>query len=399
MYAPSETILQKYADVLVNFGLRQGQWIKPGDVVFVQIPECAKPMYMPLQKAILQAGGHPIFEYLPDGVAKHFYEHASDDQITFYPEHLLHGKVKQMTHIISIIADDDLHELRDVDPKKLSARMKSRKPYIQKRHKKENEWKLSRTLALYGTPAMAAEANLSIEAYREEIIKACYLDQPNPIETNKKTVHEIQTICQKLDALKIQSVYVTWPDVNLHVKIWSDRKRVGGRGVNIPSFEIFTSPDWRGTNWRIKFNQPLYRHGQLITWISLTFKDGLITHFDATQNKELLTEIIRTPNANKVWEFSLTDGRFSHITKFMAETLYDENRGGPEGNTHIAIGNAYVECRTWDVTKMTKKDMKEFWFNESVEHVDIVSTAPRKVVATLPDGSTKVIYEHGKFTV
>jgi aminopeptidase len=194
-------------------------------------------------------------------------------------------------------------------------------------------------------------------------------------------------------------VYVTWPDINLHVKIWSDRKRVWGRGVNIPSFEIFTSPDRRGTNGTIKFNQPLYRHGQLITGISLTFKDWIITDFDAKENKELLTEIIRTPNANKVWEFSLTDGRFSHITKFMAETLYDENRGGPEWNTHIAIWNAYVECWTWDVTKITKKDMKDYWFNESVEHVDIVSTAPRKVVATLPDGSTKVIYEHGKFTL
>jgi len=150
-----------------------------------------------------------MFEYLPDGVAKTFYEQASDDQISFYPKHLLHGKVKEMTHVISIIADADLHELRDIDPKKLSARMKSRKPYIEKRHQKENEGKHSWTLALYGTPAMAAEANLSLEEYREEIIKACFLDQPNPIETNKKTVDEIQTICHKLDALKIQSVYVT----------------------------------------------------------------------------------------------------------------------------------------------------------------------------------------------
>ena len=399
MYTPSETILEKYADVLVNFGLRQGKWINKGDVVFVFIPECAKPFYLPLQKAILKAWGHPIFEYQPDGVAKQFYELADNDQITFYPADLLHGRVKQMTHMISIIAENDKHELRNVDPKKLSARMKSRKPYIQKRHKKENEWKLSRTLALYGTPAMAAEANLSIEEYREEIIAACYLDQANPIATRKQTNHELQSICQKLDALKIQSVYITWPDINLNVKIWSDRKRLWGRGNNIPSFEIFTSPDRRGTNGTITFNQPLYRHGQLITGISLTFKDGLITHFDAQTNKELLTEIIRTPNANKVWEFSLTDGRFSHITKFMAETLFDENRWGPEGNTHIAIWNAFAESRTWDVTKMSKKDMKELGFNESVEHVDIVSTAPRKVVATLPDGSTKVIYEHGKFLV
>lgn len=399
MYTPSESILQRYADVLVKFALRQWKGIKPGEVVFVQLPECAKPMYLPLQKAILQAWAHPIFEYLPDGVMKHFFDHANDDQIVFYPHHLLHGKVKQMTHIISIIAENNKHELRDVDPTKISARMKSRKPYIQKRHKKENEGKLSWTLGLYGTPAMAAEANLSIQEYREEIIKACYLDQENPIATREKTVKDISTICEKLDALKIQSVYVTWPDINLNIKIGSDRKRVGGRGVNIPSFEIFTSPDWRGTNGWIKFNQPLYRHGQMVTWISLTFKDGIIVDFDAAQNKELLAEIIRIPNANKVWEFSLTDSRFSRITKFMWETLYDENMWWPEGNTHIAIWNAYVECWTGDVKKMTKKDMKTYWFNQSVEHVDIVSTTPRKVVATLPDWSTKVIYEHGKFLV
>ncbi len=399
MYSPSETILQKYADVLVNFALRQGNGIKKWDVVFVQIPECAKPMYLPLQKAILQAGAHPIFEYLPDDVAKHFYQQATDEQITFYPHHLLHGKVKQMTHVISIIAENDKHELRDVDPKKLSARVQSRRPYVEKRHQKENEGKMSWTLALYGTPAMAAEANMPIEEYREEIIKACYLDSENPIATRQKTNSEIDIIKKKLDALKIQSLYMTWPDVNLHVKLWSDRQRMWGRWCNIPSFEIFTSPDRRGTNGRIKFNQPLYRHSQLITGISLTFKDGIIVDFDAETNKELLAEIIRTPNANKVWEFSLTDSRFSHITKFMAETLYDENRWGTEGNTHIAVGNSFAECRTGDVTKMTKKDMKEYWFNQSAEHVDIVSTAPRKVVATLFDGSTKVIYEHGKFII
>jgi aminopeptidase len=57
----------------------------------------------------------------------------------------------------------------------------------------------------------------------------------------------------------------------------------------------------------------------------LKFENGLIVDYDAKENKELLKEMINIPNANKVGEFSLTDGRFSHITKFMGETLYDEN--------------------------------------------------------------------------
>ena len=60
----------------------------------------------------------------------------------------------------------------------------------------------------------------------------------------------------------------------------------------------------------------------MINGIYLKVENGLVVDFDATENKEFLKEILTTPNANKIGEFSLTDGRFSHITKFMGETLY-----------------------------------------------------------------------------
>jgi aminopeptidase len=125
----------------------------------------------------------------------------------------------------------------------------------------------------------------------------------------------------------------------------------------------------------------------------------VIVDFDASENKNLLKEIINIPNANKVWEFSLTDWRFSHITKFMGETLYDENVWGPEGNTHIAIWSAFNDAFVGDENTLTAKDLEELWFNQSPEHVDIISTKKRKVTATLADGSQKVIYENGQFTI
>ena len=93
----------------------------------------------------------------------------------------------------------------------------------------------------------------------------------------------------------------------------------------------------------------------------------------------------------------MTDRRFSRISKFMAETLYDENVGGPEGNTHVAIGNAFNESRKGDVANLTKEDLEKLGLNQSAEHVDIVSTAPRTVTATLVDGTEKVIYQNGEF--
>ena len=166
-------------------------------------------MYLPLQQAILEAGAHPIFEYAPDGVAKHFYQNASDDQISFYPGHFLHGKIDQMTHVLSIIAEDDMQELKDVDPKKIAARISSRKEYRERRIKKEMEGKMSRTLGLFGTEAMAKEAHMSLEDYRQEIIQACYLDTQDPIAKRQDTLASIETIKTKLDALPIEFLHIT----------------------------------------------------------------------------------------------------------------------------------------------------------------------------------------------
>lgn len=396
-YIPSYEILKKYADILVKFALRSGKWAKAGEIIFVQIPECAKPFYLPLQKAILEVGAHPIMEYSPDGVIKHFFDHANDDQIVFYPSHFLHGKIEQMTHVISVIAQADKHELKDIDPKKMASRIQSRKEYKERRVKKEMDGKMTWTLGLYGTQAMADEANMSLEEYRQEIINACYLDFEDPISQWKKTIKNIETIKNKLNNLPIEYVHVVGEDADITIKIWTNRQRLGWGWRNIPSFEIFTSPDRRETNGRIRFNQPLYHYGQIIRDIYLKFENGIIIDFDASENKEWLREMINIPHANKIWEFSLTDSRFSRITKFMGETLYDENMWGPEGNTHIAIGSAYNETFAGDASSLSQKDLEALGFNQSAEHTDIISTKRRTVTATLSGGSKKIIYQNGQF--
>jgi len=338
-----------------------------------------------------------MMEYLPDGVSKHFFEHANDDQIVFYPAHFLHGKVAQMDHIISIVAEADMYELKGVNPKKLTARRHSRKEYMDRRREKEHAGKHSWTIWMYWTPAMAKEAKLSLKEYRNQIIKACYLDYKDPVVQWNKTSKYIEKIQKWLDKMKIEYIHVTWPDADLQVKIWADRKWLGGRWVNIPSFEIFTSPDCRETEGRVKFNQPLYVYGQMIKWIELHFRKWVVTKFSAKENQKLLKELIAIPNANRLWEFSLTDGRISHITKFMWETLYDENMGGKYGNMHVALWASYNDARVGNVAKLSKKQAEKIWFNDSAEHKDIVSTAPKTVTAILKDGSKRVIYKDGQF--
>lgn len=403
-YKPSQKILEKYAQVLVNFALRDGRGIKKGDVVNIIAEEYSKPLFLELRKAVWKAGGHVISTYYPSNdeeynVDRDFFDNAQEEQLSFFPSKHFRGLIDQIDHSIFIISETNKHALKDIDPKKLMMRGKTMKPYMEWRNAKESAGKFTWTLGLYGTPAMAKEAGMTLEDYWDQIIKACYLDKKDPISTWRNLYKKLETYRQKLNALKVDKFHIEGPDVDLWIKYGEKRRWMGGSGRNIPSFELFTSPDCRGTEGWIRFNQPLYRYGNLIDGIRLEFKNGKVVKSSATKNEKVLKEMIATEGADMVGEFSLTDKRFSRITKFMAETLFDENIGGENGNTHIALGNAYHDCYEGDPSKLSKKDWAKLGFNDSSVHTDIISTAPRTVTAHMKDGTTKVIYRNGQYVL
>lgn len=398
-YQPSDEILKKYADVLIKFALWGGKGINKGDVVCLNVPECAKPMLIHLQTAVLEAGGHCIIRFLPNGISKNFFDNASDEQLTWMPQDYMLERLNTCTHFVSIIAEADKHELSGVPGAKIMEQSKSAKFYKDAFMTKVDKDKASWTLAMYATEAMASEVGMSLEEYWDQIIEACFLKEDDPIAKWTEVNGMIEDYKDKLNALDMQWVHIEGEDADLKVQLGSDRQWLGGRGCNIPSFELFISPDWRGTEGWINFNQPLYRYGQLIKGVRLEFKDGLVVKAEADENEDMLKEMIATENANKIGEYSLTDKRFSRITKFMGETLFDENVGGEFGNTHLAVGSAYRESYRGNPADVTEEQWEELGFNNSVVHTDIVSTTDRKVTATLGDGSEVVIYENGMFTL
>lgn len=410
-YVPSDEILKKYADVLIKFALGGGKGIKKGEVVRVSASESAKPLFIAVCNAVVDGGGHVLSNYGPDeeqgdkrrniSVSRYFYEHASDDQLNFFPKEHLTGMAAQMDHSVYILAEADPHALKGIEGKKIMTRGKALKPFKDMLNRKEWNGKFTWTIALYGTPAMAREAGLSEKEYWQQIIKACFLDEKNPIAKWKEVYRDIEKYRSRLNKLspKIDKLHAKGVDMDIWYTLGEKRAWHAGSGRNIPSFEIFTSPDWRGTNGWIRVNQPLYRYSNKITGIQLWFKDGLVVKSSAKTNEKLLKEMIATEGANKIGEYSLTDRRHSRITKFMAETLFDENMGGPFGNSHIALGMSYRDTYAGDVSKLTDAEAKRLGFNDSSVHTDVVSTTDRTVTAHLKDGSTKIIYKNGMFVL
>lgn len=401
-FQPSEEILKKYANVLVNFALNSGLGLKSGEVVYLQAPTSALPLYRALYREIIRAGGI-IVSGLSDNISgtdRFFFEHATDKQLTSFLPNYYKGLVDDIDHRIALLSEHDVHELDGIDPRKIMVRQKSMKLLRDWFSDKEQRGKHTWTLALYGTESMAKEAGLSINDYWGQIIKAVYLDKASPVAHWRRINDEVQRISNKLTSLQITKVHMQGEDVDLHVSIGENRRWLGGTGRNIPSFEVFTSPDWRGVDGWIRFNQPLYRYGPVIKGVELFFKNGRVVNAKSKTNENLLKEMIAVDNgAARIGEYSLTDRRLSRITKFMAETLFDENMGGKYGNTHIALGASFPETYKNAGKIISKKKLGSLGFNDSAVHTDIVSTTDRTVTATLPGGEQQIIYKSGQFTI
>ncbi|MFC1653324.1 aminopeptidase [Patescibacteria group bacterium] len=399
MYQPNKKLLKKYADVLIKFALNDGKGVNEGEVVRVVIPESAKPLYGELQRAILESGAHPMMRYLPNGFNRQFYELANKDQLEFFPKEFVKSRIDLINHTVAIIAEDNPHELEGIDPKKIFMATKKTKLIRDWQFEKEQIGEYTSTIGLYGTPAKAKDAGLTLEQYWDQIEKACFLNEDDPIQKWKSILNKQEEIKKWLNDLQINSVRIKSKNIDLVLKIGEERQWLGGGGRNIPSFEIFTSPDWRGTEGKISLNKPLYRYGVKIEGISLEFSEGKVVKAIAKRNENMLKEMLSQKNADKIGEFSLTDSRMSNITEYMAETLFDENVGGQYGNTHVAVGMAYKEAYSGDSTKLKESDWNNLGFNNSQIHADVISTEDRVVTATLENSEEVVIYRGGKFTL
>jgi aminopeptidase len=132
--------------------------------------------------------------------------------------------------------------------------------------------------------------------------------------------------------------------------------------------------------------------------VRLEFKDGVAIKIGAQKGESFVkNQLAMDKGASRLGEFSLTDKRFSKIDRFMANTLFDENFGGPQGNCHVALGSSYTDTYSGNSAELTEKLKKKLGFNDSALHWDLVNTEQKRVSAHLKAGGQTTIYEDGQF--
>jgi len=395
----NDQVLEKMADVLIwgMFAARSGSGgtYQLGDIILIRYDDTGRKLAEIVHRNLLEKDLIPTMEQ--DNTCKmerDFYNYGNERHFKFLsPWSKL--KAKSITGLIAICSDEELFHLKDADPAKISMAMKAHKPIRKIRDEKESCGNFGWTLCSLPTIASASAAKMSLEEYSQQVIKACWLQEANPVETWIKIMEEVQGIKEWLKSLTIERIHVESTHIDLMLELGEDRKWLGVSGHNIPSFEIFTCPDARKTNGHFYADQPSFRQGNLIREVTLEFKNGKSIKSNATEGEEYLNKQLETDKgAEYIGEFSLTDRRFSKIDKFMASTLYDENYGGKYGNCHIAIGSSFPDA--YGGNKPFMKIRKKLGFNDSAIHWDLINQQPKIVTAHSKKGKT-VIYEDGQF--
>ena len=395
----SKIQLEKYADTLI-WGLTTARSaaFKRYDNILLRCDLEARELGELVHRKLVQRRFNVAVSFLPSpAIEKDFYQFSDDKQRGF-----LSSWDKEMYNNLNgyvfIHAPASLTHLKDIDTKRQSQVAIARKPLFAIRNKREENGQFAWTLCTYPTPELAKQAKLSVKEYAAQIAKACYLDAPDPVKKWTQVYKQVTAIKKWLGALNMDVIRTESASMDLEVKLGEKRRFLGISGHNIPSFEIFTSPDWRGTRGTYYANLPAFRGGNYVEKIKLEFKAGRAVKIAAAKGQDYVRKIMGTDKgASQLGEYSLTDKRFSRIDKFMADTLFDENHGGKHGNCHVAIGNSYTDTYTGDVSKLNEGLKKKLGYNDSAVHWDLINTEDKKVTATLKNGKKVTIYEGGQF--
>jgi aminopeptidase len=394
--------LKNYADILI-WGMEKARSKKglagKGDIVRLLFTRLSYPLAEIVHKKCVQKGYNVVTQVMLSPKMEYdFYEYADDEQLEFIPP-WLKEKTNCLNGSIIIYGSESLTHLKDVDPKKIARNQKQLKIIRDILNKRESIGKYGWCLGMWPSQDMADQADMKLDVMFNKVKKACYLDMEDPISKWESIYKEGQKTVAWLKNLEIDTLKLKSKNCDLTVKIGENRKFVSLSGHNIPSFEVWVSPDKYGTEGVYYSDQPTFRNGNYVKGIYLKFQQGKVIEAKAEQGEAFLSSQLKIDKgASFLGEFSLTDKRHSRIDSFMANTLYDENTcGNGQGNSHIAIGaslpDSYDGNEKWEIAKT------RYNFNESALHWDLVNIQKKEVVAKLKNGKECLIYIDGKFTL
>lgn len=293
----------------------------------------------------------------------------------------------------------------DIDPKKISYATKVQRSTKPLYRKLQLQCKLAWCIASYPGEAWAKSIykndELAYDKLKSAIYKMCMIDRDNPVKEWDNLINKNMKIINKLNSLNLEKLhYKNSLGTNLEIYLPENYLYSGARDelciVNMPSYEVFTSPVYNKTNGIVYSSKPLFYNDACIDSFWIKFQDGKVIDFDAKVGKEVLEEIINSDDYScYLGEVALVEAGspIDAMNINFGTTLIDEN-----ASCHLALGAGFSEC-IQNGTSMDEKELFLHGINVSKQHVDfMIGTDDLNIIGTTHDGKEVKIFENGKFS-
>jgi aminopeptidase len=300
---------------------------------------------------------------------------------------LLEGVGEERGAMISITGDPAPELLADLDQERVGkAQQKdAMKAHLRNVMARNVNW----TIVAYPNEgwAQTVYGEPDVERLWRDVAQTVRLDEPDPVAAWEEHVQRLEDRSQRLNERAFDAIRFRGPGTDLTIGLnrgsrWHSARSETSFGrthiPNVPTEEVFTTPDYRRTEGTVRSTMPLALPGNIIRDLELRFENGRVVEVNASTGKEYVEQQVATDEgAARLGEVALVDAssRVGQVGHIFFNTLFDEN-----ATCHIAYGRG-IAYAVEGAGELAPDEQEAAGVNQSAVHTDFMIGGPEVAVS------------------
>jgi len=386
----SQADLEAYADLVVKVALN----VQPGQTVGVSAYVEHAPYVREVAKAAYAAGArHVDVLYTDEYVRRATIESAPDDVLGWSPPWLLDRR-SSMAHgaYLTVRGHPDPHLFDGVDGSRLAqGRLKDLDAILLSQvTRRLVNW----AIVAFPTTGWAETVfgEPDFDRLWDAIKRTVRLDEADPVTAWNEHVDRLRARASALNDRHFDAIRFRGPGTDLTVGLhagsnWQSAGEKTVDGVphvpNMPTEEVYTTPDARRTEGTVRSTRPLFLQGTIVEGLEVRFEGGRVVDVQAERGADVVrTQTETDAGSATLGEVALVDGssRVGQTGITFFDTLFDEN-----ATSHIAYGQGFSST-VEGAEQLSADEQAEQGISTSSLHTDFMIGGPEVEVDGLDAG-------------